>query len=254
MKQWFFDMQKEVHILGPLLPPGYGTTKAQNGEEGASVDIETFLREMLVQHGERSVFFVSFGSLFWPPVPEYVDELINALIAKKAPFILAHASESATLSEQQAERIQSSGLGMITKWSPQQFILNHPATGWFLTHGGFNSVTESLASGIPLIFFPFLGDQPVSAVHVTENLHAGFELFQVRTGDGLKPLHRNGLTPAGTREAVGIEVRQTIVLCRNEEGREIRSNAEKVKVKLAKAWEEDGSARQEMREFLHKYA
>ena len=24
------------------------------------------------------------------------------------------------------------------------------ATGWFLSHGGFNSVTESLASGIPL--------------------------------------------------------------------------------------------------------
>ena len=24
------------------------------------------------------------------------------------------------------------------------------ATGWFITHGGFNSVTESLASGIPL--------------------------------------------------------------------------------------------------------
>ena len=30
---------------------------------------------------------VSFGSLFWPPVPEYVDELIEALIAKKAPFV-----------------------------------------------------------------------------------------------------------------------------------------------------------------------
>ena len=30
------------------------------------------------------------------------------------------------VSEKQAERIQSSGLGLITKWSPQQFILNHP--------------------------------------------------------------------------------------------------------------------------------
>ena len=100
-----------------------------------------------------------------------------------------------------------------------------------------------------------MGDQPVSAVHVTENLHAGFELFQVRSGEaGLKPLHRNGLTLAGTREAVGIEVRQTIDLCRSEKGQEIRSNAEKLKVKLAETWDENGGARQEILKFLHKYA
>ena len=57
LSQCFSDMQKELHVLGPLLPTGYGT-KTQNSEEGTSTDIETFLREMLVQHGERSVFFV----------------------------------------------------------------------------------------------------------------------------------------------------------------------------------------------------
>ena len=104
------------------------------------------------------------------------------------------------------------------------------------------------------IFFPLQGDQPVAAAHVTENLHAAFELFQVRSGEGLRRLHRNKLTPAGTREAVGIEVRQTIDLCRSEKGQEIRSNAEKLKVEFAKAWGEDGSARQEIRRFLQKYA
>ena len=100
-----------------------------------------------------------------------------------------------------------------------------------------------------------MADQLAAAAHVTENLHAGFELFQVRSGDhGLKTLYRNGITPAGTREAVGIEVRQTIDLCRGEKGQEIRSNAEKLKVKFAKAWDEDGVARQEIRKFLQKYA
>ena len=103
------------------------------------------------------------------------------------------------------------------------------------------------------IVWPLIGDQPVAAVHITENLHAGFELFQVRSGDGLKPLHRNGLTPAGTREAVGIEVRQAIDLCRSEKGQEMRSNAEELRVKFAKAWEEDGAARQEIRKFLDTY-
>ena len=50
-------MQKEIHLLGPHLPSGYGVV-TQKGEEGASSDIETFLGEMLVQHGKGSVFFV----------------------------------------------------------------------------------------------------------------------------------------------------------------------------------------------------
>ena len=57
MKQGFSDMQKEVHILGPLLPAGYGTEPPKT-EEGVNSDIEAFLAEMLKRHGKRSVFFV----------------------------------------------------------------------------------------------------------------------------------------------------------------------------------------------------
>ena len=116
---------------------------------------------------------------------------------------------------------------------------------WFTTH----------LSCLPFcrICWPFAADQPAAAAHVTENLHVAFELFQVRTGDGLKRLYRNGVTPEGSREAVGREIRHTIDLCRSEKGQEMRNNAERLKVKFAKAWDEDGSARQELRNFLHKY-
>jgi hypothetical protein len=60
MKQWYSDMQKDVHVLGPLLPSNYGT-ETQNS---ASVDIEMFLEEMQVQHGKRSVFFASLSPFF----------------------------------------------------------------------------------------------------------------------------------------------------------------------------------------------
>jgi hypothetical protein len=63
MKQWFSDMQKEVFVLGPLLPSNYGTEN--HGEEGESVDIKTFLGEMLERHGKRSVFFVKILSFFF---------------------------------------------------------------------------------------------------------------------------------------------------------------------------------------------
>jgi hypothetical protein len=103
------------------------------------------------------------------------------------------------------------------------------------------------------ICWPFSADQPAAAAHLTENLNVAFELFQVRTGYGLKPLARNGLAAEGTREAVGIEIRQTIDLCRSEKGQVMRSNAEQLKLKFANAWEDDGAAKQEIRKFLHKY-
>jgi hypothetical protein len=59
MKRWFFDMQKEIYALGPLLSAGYGTEN-QNTEEG---DIGAFLRKSLARHGKRSVFFVRFFPL-----------------------------------------------------------------------------------------------------------------------------------------------------------------------------------------------
>ena len=64
MKQWFSDMQKGIHVFGPLLPPGYETR--HTGAEAGVDSMEVFLREMLIQYGERSVFFVrlSFFSVF----------------------------------------------------------------------------------------------------------------------------------------------------------------------------------------------
>jgi hypothetical protein len=63
MKQWFSDMHKELHALGPLLPSGYGIKT--HSEEGKSVEIEAFLGEMQVQHGKRSIFFASLSSPFF---------------------------------------------------------------------------------------------------------------------------------------------------------------------------------------------
>ena len=52
---------------------------------------------------------------------------------------------------------------------------------------------------------------------------------------------------------MGIEIRQTIDLCRSEKGEEMRRNAEQFKVEFAQTWEEDGMARQEILRFLQKY-
>ncbi len=80
-----------------------------------------------------------------------------------------------------------------------------------------------------------------------------FELVEVRTGHGLKPLHRiGGRKPEGTRAAVGREMREVIDAMRGEAGQELRRNAEAVKAEMQKSWDKGGSAEKELRLLLEK--
>ncbi|GMS83016.1 hypothetical protein PENTCL1PPCAC_5191, partial [Pristionchus entomophagus] len=45
-------------------------------------------------------------------------------------------------------------------WHPQKDILRNPKVAAFITHAGYNSLGESIASGTPLVTVPLFGDQP----------------------------------------------------------------------------------------------
>ncbi|PPQ89615.1 hypothetical protein CVT25_012532 [Psilocybe cyanescens] len=236
-----------VYVIGPLLPSGYGVV-SENAR--GSTDTEEFLQRARVNYGDKSVTLISFGTVFWPTAQEYIEEAIEAFVEKDAPFILCYASPFAKISDDLIKKIQKSGIGLISKWFPQQYILNHP----FMTHGGHNSVMESLGSGIPMICWPFEADQPAAAAHLSLNLKVAFELIEVRTSEnGMKPLLRSGRRPSGTREAVGVEIRQVIGSCRGEKGQELRKNATILKAELSRAWERDGISRSELLRFSEKH-
>ena len=52
-----------------------------------TISIFCKILSFLLRSNLHKISQVSFGSYFWPSVPEYVDELIEALIEKKAPFV-----------------------------------------------------------------------------------------------------------------------------------------------------------------------
>ncbi|XP_047148762.1 UDP-glucose flavonoid 3-O-glucosyltransferase 7-like [Vigna umbellata] len=66
------------------------------------------------------------------------------------------------------------GKGIIIRgWAPQVLILEHKATGAFVTHCGWNSTLESVTAGVPMITWPIYADQFFNEKLVTEVLKIG---------------------------------------------------------------------------------
>jgi MGT family glycosyltransferase len=77
---------------------------------------------------------------------------------------------------------------MVRSWVPQLDVLRQAAV--FVTHGGMNSVSESLHYGVPVVVVPQMGEQELVASQV-ERLGAGVRL------------RRDSVTPASLQAAVG---------------------------------------------------
>ncbi|KAJ7131524.1 UDP-Glycosyltransferase/glycogen phosphorylase [Mycena crocata] len=218
LEGWFTQtLHKPVYTVGPVLPPGYFSQKTDTALAPRDAEVVAFLDSKRGQFGDKSVLLITFGSIFFPMVPAHVEELMTALFERQFPFILCIASPYAKLPEELEQKIKASGLGLTMRWCPQRLILSHPATGWFMTHAGHGGIMESLTSGVPMICWPFDGDQPFAAEHLSQTLNVAFHLIEVRTGRGLKPL-RNGRVPKGTREAMGIEIREVFDQARGRLG------------------------------------
>ncbi|XVE55849.1 hypothetical protein DITRI_Ditri03aG0190400 [Diplodiscus trichospermus] len=61
-------------------------------------------------------------------------------------------------------------------WAPQLMILDHPATGGFLTHCGWNSILESINLGVPMVTWPLSAEQFYNEKLVTRVLRIGVEV------------------------------------------------------------------------------
>ncbi|KIK62564.1 glycosyltransferase family 1 protein [Collybiopsis luxurians FD-317 M1] len=228
-------------------------------------NILKFLETTKEKYGSRSLIYISFGTFFWPPQEEKLAALIETLIANRKPFLFAHASPLAQLSDELLTMIKQSGIGMETAWSPQETILQHEATGWFITHGylcGFrpsSSLALSLAAlnNVRRIFWPMGADQPLNAAVLGLTHEAAFELVEVRSGeDGTKPLLRFENTeykPTFTVDAVRAEVERLLVKINGDAGQVVRSNFERLGKEMWKSWDEGGQNRRELNAFLKQF-
>ncbi|EOA26036.1 hypothetical protein CARUB_v10019444mg [Capsella rubella] len=103
---------------------------------------------------------------------------------------------------------------VISSWAPQAEILAHQAIGGFITHCGWNSILESVVSGVPMIAWPLFAEQKMNATLLNEEL--GIALRS-------KILPSEGVI---AREEIEALVRKIMV---EEEGCEMRKKVKKLK-------------------------
>ena len=70
---------------------------------------------------------------------------------------------------------------IVEGWAPQARILDHSSIGGFVSHCGWNSVTESMHFGVPITAIPMHLDQPINARLVKE-FRTGIEVLRDKDG------------------------------------------------------------------------
>ncbi|GLT49508.1 hypothetical protein SLA2020_230600 [Shorea laevis] len=125
--------------------------------------------------------------------------------------------------------------GMIVPWCSQVEVLSHPSIGCFLTHCGWNSTLESLASGVPIVAFPQWSDQGTNSKLVQDVWKTGVRV--TRNEEGKVESH---------------EIKRCLELVMGSE--ETRLNAKKWKDLAREAVMEGGSSNMNLKAFIDDLA
>ncbi|KAK1605349.1 hypothetical protein QYE76_029022 [Lolium multiflorum] len=223
-----------VFAVGPL--KSTSTTGSDETVVGASSPI-AWLDEQPV----RSVVYVAFGNRSAAAL-EQIREIGAGLEASGCRFLwvvkttVVDREDTAELTDVLGGgflgRVQ--GRGFVTKeWVDQEAVMKHPAIGLYLSHCGWNSVTESAMYGVPMLAWPTLGDQRLIATMIRSG------------GFGLWMEHWSW---EGNSVVSGVEIGEKVKQVMGDEA--ISARAAKVREEATKAVAQGGSSYRNMQEFL----
>lgn len=214
--------------------PVYGVGPLEEGDQGVSTSLwkeEAECLQWLEQQPAMSVLYVSFGSLAVLS-DEQFQEILCGLQASRQRFLWVlrpGVVESPATAAELARTSTNTSLSYVVKWAPQLRVLSHPSVAGFLTHCGWNSTTEAIACGVPMLCWPHTADQFFNAKYIVEEWKVGLRFLAA-------DLQEKGV--------VGRDEVQRVVtaLVEGQEGAVIRQNAARLRQAARKCLQEGGSS------------
>ncbi|KAF2283564.1 hypothetical protein GH714_011999 [Hevea brasiliensis] len=131
----------------------------------------SMLMQWLVEQTPDSVIYVSFGTQA-DISDTQLNEVAFGLNDSGFPFVWVVRSKAWTLPVGMEEKIKGKGF-IIKEWVDQPKILSQRAIGGFLSHCGWNSVLESVSTGVPILAWPMIAEQSLNAKLIVDGLGAG---------------------------------------------------------------------------------
>lgn len=151
-----------VAAVGPLEPCSF-----EHSSEGTQTQAFSWLN----MQPAGPVVYVSFGSRN-ALSREQIKQLAEGLKTSECRFLWVVKSKIVDKEDRVAlgelvgdeflERVKEKGL-VVKGWVEQWEVLGHPAVGGFVSHCGWNSVTEAAWHGVPVLAWPQAGDQRINA-------------------------------------------------------------------------------------------
>jgi len=191
----------------PVIPVGPLCSGTENHGSGQDDDDDDCVAWLDAQP-PRSVVFVAFGSLLQISRDE-MSELAEGLAATGRPFLLVVRDDNRELLPDGdhclAAATGSDSRGKVVAWCDQARVLSHGAVGCFVTHCGWNSTVEALASGVPVVTYPAWADQPTNAKFLADVYGVGVRLPKPMARDALRRCVEEVM--GGGPEAVAVRAR-----------------------------------------------
>ncbi|KAK7263198.1 hypothetical protein RJT34_30785 [Clitoria ternatea] len=246
----FYEIEEEIvksmDSLAPIVPIGPLVSPFLLGEKetsDVSVDMwnaEDHCIEWLDKKPISSVIYVSFGSILVLSQNE-VNNIAAALknINKAFLWVVKPADQggekensAAKLPNEFMEITKKSGL--VVKWCPQEKVLMHPAVACFVSHCGWNSMLETVVTGVPVVAWPSWTDQPTNATLIANVFQNG---VKVNCGD-------DGIASAEEIERCIRDVTE------GPHAEEIKKRAMELKESAKKTLKEGGTSSKNINQFI----
>ncbi|GAB2227825.1 hypothetical protein Droror1_Dr00009652 [Drosera rotundifolia] len=182
-----------------------------------------------------SVVYISFGSLADLEFRQ-MEELAWGIGAAGFHFLwsIRCSEEESKLPRYFID--QTSDRGLIVKWTPQVEVLANEAVGCFFSHCGWNSTTEALSLGVPMVGMPQWTDQPPDAKLIEDVWKIGVRVKE----------NEEGIVK---REEIEACIRKVM---EGEQGKEYKANAKRWSCLAKEAVSPGGSSDKNVDEFITK--